>query len=208
VPPAQKVLILDFGNVVGFFDHRRACARLAALGTNGVTADEVFVRIFRTSLEPDYDSGRLTTPEFLAAVRQVLGSTASDAALGDAWSDIFWPNEDVVARLPAARRVASRILLASNTNELHFQRIAAEFAAPLASIDEAVLSFRVGACKPAPVFFERCLSAAGADPGDCIYVDDRPEYVEAARRAGMTGFVYTAATRFAPALAAAGLQLF
>ncbi len=186
----MQTLLLDFGNVVAFFDHRRASRQLAALAGAPTTAEQVFERVFASPLEPDLDRGRIPAPQFLRLLRGHLDLTASDDAIVTAWCDIFQPNEELVAQLPRVRPLVHRLVLASNTNDLHFQWIARQFAAPLALFDELVLSYRVGARKPEEAFFRRCVDAAGVPAGRCVFVDDKPEFVEAARQAGMAGVLY------------------
>jgi HAD superfamily hydrolase (TIGR01509 family) len=53
-----------------------------------------------------------------------------------------------------------------------------------------VLSFRVGARKPAVQFFEACIHASGRAPEEIIYLDDRQDYIVAARALGIHGFLY------------------
>jgi HAD superfamily hydrolase (TIGR01509 family) len=56
--------------------------------------------------------------------------------------------------------------------------------------DEQVLSFRLGARKPAAEFFEACIRAAARPAEQIIYIDDRRDYVAAANALGMRAFVY------------------
>lgn len=81
-------------------------------------------------------------------------------------------------------------MLASNTNELHFQWISTQFADALQHMDEFVVSFRLGARKPAPRFFEACIEVAGVAAEQCVYVDDRPDFVQVAVSMGMSGIAY------------------
>lgn len=188
----MKALIFDFGNVVAFFDHRRASRQLAALVRNNVTEDTIYEAVFGASLEESYDCGRISTPEFIEHLRCELGSAVPEEAIARAWCDIFWPNDEVMSLLPRLKGSGARLVLASNTNELHFQWILNRFAAPLANFDDFVLSYRIGSRKPAPAFFQKCLESARAAPEDCIYVDDRSDFVEVARAMGMTGLAYGA----------------
>ena len=207
VAAPRQSLILDLGNVVAFFDHRRACRQLAALATTGVTPIEVFDQIFGGSLEEDFDCGRITTTEFVGALRTRFGIVAPDASIGDAWSDIFRPNDDVASILPLLKRSTSRLVLASNTNDLHYRWLATRLSEAFACFDEFVLSFEVGVRKPAPAFFQRCVEAAGVEPRECVYVDDRQDFVEIANAIGMTGLLYEPAAGFVPLLVGAGIRV-
>ena len=51
--------------------------------------------------------------------------------------------------------------------------------------DAAVISTQVGATKPSPRMYAAILDALGADPADCLFVDDRTDNLEGALAAGM-----------------------
>lgn len=84
-----------------------------------------------------------------------------------------------------------RLVLASNTNPLHHQWFAPLFAETLSAIDAQVLSYQVGCRKPERAFFSACLAAARCTPAECLYVDDRQDFVAAGRELGLNGLVYT-----------------
>ena len=64
--------------------------------------------------------------------------------------------------------------------------------------DRLVLSYREKMSKPAEEIFRKAVQKAGAGvtAADCVYVDDRLDYVEAARRVGMTALVYYSHPQF------------
>jgi FMN phosphatase YigB (HAD superfamily) len=188
VPP--KTVILDFGNVVAFFDHRRACRQLAALSGRGSDEDDVFREVFETSLEHDVDAGAIPPDRFIDILRGRFWLEGTDDQIRTAWCDIFTLNEAVAALIPGLKRRGLRLMLASNTNALHFDWIAHRFAGVLTHFDALILSHQVGARKPDARFFARCLDAARADAAECLYVDDRAEFVDVARGMGMNGVVY------------------
>ena len=200
----MKALVLDFGNVIAFFDHRRACRRLAALSTARLSEEDVYRRVFESPLEPEVDRGRIGPPEFLNLLREHLELDAPDEAIVRAWCDIFQPNDHLIGQLPRLGRMAGRLVLASNTNALHFQWIAREFAGPLAGFHALVLSHEVGLRKPDAAFFSRCASEAGVPSAECVFVDDVPAFVEAARACGMRGIVYERGLDLVRLLEAAG----
>src|SRR5258708_10029217 len=93
-----KALAFDFGNVVGFFNHRLTTQRLTAHAD--LPSDALHALLFDGSLEDDYESGRISTAEFLKRIRQSCRLTCDETTLAAAWADIFWPNGDVCALLP------------------------------------------------------------------------------------------------------------
>src|SRR5712692_6661986 len=111
-----KTLIFDFGNVIGFFDHRLASSRLAEQA--GVAVEEMHVFLWDGPLEDDYEAGRISTAEFLRQIRERWQIGCADEVLGAAYADIFHTaNAELIALLPALKP-QHRLLLASNTNEL------------------------------------------------------------------------------------------
>src|SRR5688572_11839801 len=113
-----RCAVLDFGNVVAFFDHRKACRQLAELSRPSRDAAQVHQAIFETPLETDYDTGRISTATFLQVLRDDLGVQASDAEIGRAWADIFTLNPSMGAVIGELDTKGLRLVLASNTNAL------------------------------------------------------------------------------------------
>jgi glucose-1-phosphatase len=188
---SPRCLIFDFGNVIAFFDHGKAARQLAALGRRPLDAQQVYNAIFQTRLEEDYDSGRVTTATFIERLRVDLDLQAADAEIARAWNDIYTPNTAILDAIDQIDRRGARLVLASNTNELHYQWFRPLFAAALDRFDGEVLSFRIGCRKPDPRFFDACMRAcAPASVAECLYVDDRADFIEAARGRGLRGIVY------------------
>jgi HAD superfamily hydrolase (TIGR01509 family) len=185
-----RCVLVDFGNVIAFFDHRKACRQLAALSSVQMEVDAVYAEIFQTQLEADYDTGRISTRQFLDALRGTLRLDVTDDEIGRAWSDIYTPNEAMATTLQALKARGLRLVLASNTNELHHDWFDRVFADTLSVFDARVLSYQVGSRKPDRHFFAACLTAAECPASSCLYVDDRADFVAAGRVLGLTGLVY------------------
>jgi HAD superfamily hydrolase (TIGR01509 family) len=186
-----RCVLLDFGNVIAFFDHRKACQQLARLSSAGFDADAIYHTIFEDGLERGYDTGQLTTVEFIDRLRRAFALEASDAEIASAWSDIFTPNPAMTETILALKARGVRLVLASNTNALHHDWFARVFREPLSALDAQVLSYQVGSRKPEHPFFAACLDAAHCRAGECLYVDDRQDFVDVGRELGLCGLVYT-----------------
>ena len=185
-----RCILFDFGNVIALFDHMVACRHLASLSLQPLDPTDVYERIFKTSLEEDYDCGRASTAAFIERLRQELRLEASDDEIARAWCDIFTPNPAIEEVIVREKQRGTRLVLASNTNELHYQWFSRAFESVLQLFDEQVLSFRVGARKPDVRFFDACIRVSGRAADQIIYLDDRSDYVAAASALGMQAFVY------------------
>jgi epoxide hydrolase-like predicted phosphatase len=199
-----KAIVFDFGNVVAFFDHFKTLDRLAA--HTHQTPEQMYRAYIATDLEDAYDSGRITTAEFLERFRAACGLRCDDAVAAAAITDIFEPNRDVCELVPLLRP-RYRVLLGSNTNELHSRHFRRQFADVFAHFDALVLSHEVGLRKPRAGFYEHCHRLAGCAPGECVFVDDLPANVEAAREYGLRGVVYRRGDDIRRLLAEAGVSV-
>src|SRR5262245_16116001 len=116
----MKTIIFDFGNVIGFFSHRRASERLAE--HSNLSVDEIHAIRWDGPLEDDYEAGRISTADFLRQIRDQCRLHCSQELLIALYSDIFHaPNPDVIGLLPRLKP-RYRLLLGSNTNDLHAQQ--------------------------------------------------------------------------------------
>jgi FMN phosphatase YigB (HAD superfamily) len=201
---AITTIVFDFGNVIGFFDHRRAARKLAE--HTGLPADAFLPLLYDAALEDAYESGRLSSAQFLERVRQATRVDYPDEILGAAYSDIFWPNEEVCALVPRLRP-GYRLLLGSNTTELHARRFRREFAGTLQHFEHLVLSFEVGVRKPLAGFFEQCRQRAAAAPEECVFIDDLPANVAGARACGWHAIVYRDVADLCRCLAELGVTI-
>jgi putative hydrolase of the HAD superfamily len=188
----RPVLIFDFGNVVAYFDHARACARLGR--QLGLSGEELLARLRALGLGPvvrEYESGRMASEEFSTAFCRIAGlERISHAEFAAAWCDIFWANEPMAALLASLKARGHTLILGSNTNAMHADHYRIQFAATLAHFDHLVFSYEVGATKPQAAFYDACARAGGRLPAECIFIDDMPENVAGAQAAGMTGLLY------------------
>jgi putative hydrolase of the HAD superfamily len=183
-----KTIVFDFGKVVAFFDHRLVTTRLAPHGD--LPTDELHAFIFGGTLEDDYEAGRISSAEFIGQIRKKAGLRCSDEFLIASYTDIFWPNPDVTALLPRLRP-GYRLLLGSNTSELHSRHFRRQFADTLAVFDGLVLSHEIGARKPGSAFYQHCVRLGGCAAEECIFIDDLSANVAGARACGLKGIVYT-----------------
>ncbi len=184
-----QAVVFDFGNVLGFFSHRQAAEQLARYAPAGVTADDLLSFLGDTELEIAFEVGQVTSVEVLSLLRQRFHLRGDDAQLAWAIADMFTPNEPVCALIPQLRR-HYRLLLLSNTNDLHYRHYRRQFAATLNQFDALVVSHEVGVRKPDPRIYDHARELAGCPAEQCLFVDDLPVNIVAARACGWQGVVY------------------
>ncbi len=200
----MPTIFLDFGNVVGFFDHQRAVAKM--VGFTPLSATELTLSVYGSVVESDYETGRTNTAEFVRLAKANGQLTCTDAEFLEAFNDIFTPNPEVCDLIPKLAE-SHRLVLASNTNPAHFGRFSVQFADVLRHFAKLGVSHEAGARKPHAAFFAYCQQFADAPPGECVFVDDLPANVEAATAFGWKGIVYRPGEHLAAKLRAAGVAV-
>jgi FMN phosphatase YigB (HAD superfamily) len=182
-------IVFDFGNVLGFFSHRRAAEQLLRHAPAGVTINQLLAFFADSELEVAFECGRLTTAEVLLRLRRRFGLTGSDEELELACADMFTPNEPVCSLVPRLRE-RYRLLLLSNTNDLHYRHFRRQFSATLDCFHHLVASHEVGLRKPDVRLYRHAEQVAGARAEQCLFIDDLPANVEAARACGWQAVLY------------------
>jgi glucose-1-phosphatase len=191
MPVRRPALIFDFGNVVAFFDFTRACDRWGpGVGLSGQALLERVRGAGFTPLLQDYERGAMVSHDFARAFCELAGLSVAFEDFAPAWSDIFRLNEPVAGLVGRLKGEGYTLVLGSNTNELHATRFRDQFAETLRHFDALVLSYEVRHIKPSAGFYLACATAAGAEPAECVFIDDMPENVEGARSAGLSGVLY------------------
>ncbi len=183
----MQTIVFDFGNVVGYFDHRRTLERLALY--TDLTAAEMEAAVYGTPLEDAYEAGQISTEDFLAEVVRRWRLRCDQGTLAAAWADIFQPNPEVCSLVPLLKP-RYRLLLGSNTNDLHCRQFRRQFADVLELFDGLVMSYQIGVRKPHPGFFAHCHRQAQCPAEKCLFIDDLAANVAGAKACGWQGIVY------------------
>jgi putative hydrolase of the HAD superfamily len=183
----MKTLIFDFGKVVGIFDHYRTLSRLTEY--TDMSAQEMYARVYDNDLEDAFEKGLLSGEEFLAQFIKRCRLRCDCEYLHEAVKDIFTANAEVCELIPRLKP-QYRILLGSNTNVIHATHYRQQFHDVLRHFDGLVLSYEIGVRKPHAGFYDECLERAECRADECVFIDDMPANIVAARAAGMKGIVY------------------
>jgi glucose-1-phosphatase len=174
-----KCLIFDLGRVLIPFDFHRGYEGMSR--RCGLDSEEVRARIKSLNLVGPYETGLIETREFIDAVNRSLGVEMSDAEFAEIWGAIFLPETLLPEALIADLKSRFRLVLLSNTNELHFNLVSARYPI-LRHFHARVLSYEKKAMKPDPRIYEAAIAAAECRAEECFFTDDIADYVEGAKR--------------------------
>ncbi len=173
------------------FLHRRGAPRL-----------DLHATLERVGLS-DHETGRLDGAGLLERFR-TLAPQASHAELRAQWLQIFTPHQDMMALV---RRVAPHhgVYLLSNIGQLHWEHLVDRHG--IAGVGHGALtSFDAGVMKPDTAIYAQAEQKFALAPSRTVFVDDRPENIEAARARGWHGIVHRNFTDTREALLRLGVE--
>ena len=157
------------------FLHRRGAPRL-----------DLHATLERVGLN-DHETGRMDGAALIERFR-ALAPQASHAELRDQWLDMFAPHADMIA---LTQRIAPHhgVYLLSNIGHLHWEHLVERHG--IAGVGHGALtSFHAGVMKPDTAIYAQAEHKFALVPAMTVFVDDRPENIEAARARGWHGIVH------------------
>jgi putative hydrolase of the HAD superfamily len=202
-----RVVFFDLGQVLCRFDWRPSIEALAAR-LDGVDATTISSWLLSPEGPHDaYCQGHIDERQLFDALHDRFDPQRrlEDAWLAELWCDIFSPQDGALELVDTLDGQCHRGLI-SNTNRLHFEWLDRRFRLG-ARLDSLTLSHEAGCLKPAAEIFETALRAARAGPRDVFYVDDLPEFVEAARNRGWQAEVFGGVSELARTLRDLGFAI-
>ena len=119
------------------------------------------------------------------------------------WSDMFHPNEPMLALLRSLKGKLPRLVL-SNTNAIHMRVVFGRFP-QLWDLDGFVFSHEVGCEKPDPRIYRRVLRRYRLVAARAVFIDDLAENVAGARAVGLRAIHYRDAAQTLGELAELGI---
>jgi HAD superfamily hydrolase (TIGR01509 family) len=176
-----KIVVFDLGKVLVDFDYGIAGARVAARAR--MPLEELRTFLSSSPLLFRYETGLMTKQEFYNEICAASGYSGTLDEFCHFFADIFVPIEPMVKLHAELRQRGYPTYLFSNTNELAVGHIRRNFPF-FGNFDGYILSYEVRAMKPDPKIYEALEQMANRRGADVLYLDDRPENVEAGAARG------------------------
>ena len=176
-----RALIFDMGSVfLQMFDE---APRQQIAERLGLELDAIYAAIFDSESSRRAMLGEFSYEDHWAWVCAELGLAGDDCA--DLHTE-FWRADGIDRELTACiRALRSRYKIGLLTNAWDDLRRKLVRWGLTDLFDDVVNSAEVGLAKPDPEIYNLALRRLGVAPAEAIFVDDRLENVEAARRVGM-----------------------
>lgn len=200
---AFRLILSDLGGVVVECETDRIMHHVAQL--IGRSFDEVQEAVYDRELLFAFELGKLNAQGYYEGLRGKLTLPWTYEQFVRSWNDMIREKPEVTRLLPALRKTC-RLMALTNTNELHLNYIKTGVRS-LAVFDDWIASCDVGVRKPDPAIYQLALHRADVPARDTVYIDDRPELVEAGRAMGLTAIRFESAEQLAGELRRLGLNL-
>lgn len=176
-----SVIVFDLGNVLIKFDYNIAIKKLDSIEHN---LGKKFYDNYRANyhIHRQFEKGLLTEEEFLEIMLANLDHKVEAEDFCRIYSEIFEPNQEVVSLLPKLKNNYQLILL-SNTDPLH-KKYGWDKYEFLSHFNYKVLSYEAKSVKPEEKIYRTVEQISQNPSHKHLYIDDIPEYVEAAKQLG------------------------
>lgn len=182
-----KNIVFDIGNVLAGFIWQDFYHSFGY-------SDEIFEKLadatVRSTFWNEMDRGKLTDEELLE------GFVKNDPSIEKELREVFQNVNGMIKRydyaIPWIKELKERgfhVYVISNfAHKAHEECIdALDF---LSEVDGGILSYQVQLIKPSPEIYRLLCSRYGLKAEECVFIDDLPKNVEAARKEGMQGIVF------------------
>lgn len=194
----MKTIIFDLGKVIVPFEVELRISSLKEITT--LTAEDVNEKILLSVEGRSYEEGKLSSAEFYEFVAKTLESKMSFEKFSEVWNSIFMLEPILDESLIEELSRKYKLLILSDTNEIHFEFIKQNFPI-LRHFDDFVLSYEVGYLKPSKEIFQAAVEKAGCLPEECFFTDDKLENVVGAKKYGINAVQFISAEQFEEYLA-------
>lgn len=182
-----KIIAIDVGDVLFSTKPDEQYRRLALI--SGKSMEEVREAIEKNNFLSDYELGKINTTNFEENVCNSLKIKNSKKVFEEIWNSVLdRPNYLLINRLLELKEMY-KLILASNTNEIHWKMIRSIFREMNFEIS-SVLSFEIGFKKPDIQFFKKILASSDISPKDVLFIDDSLKNINEASALGIVSHQY------------------
>lgn len=182
--PTIDAIIFDLGRVLVAIDNRLLTEGLFK-GLDPADAQDVARQTMADPAMVAFNSGRIGPEEFYAKMRRTYRLSIPFEEFCNLWCGIFYPMdgmEELVRSLDGKMKLG----LLSDTDPLHWNFVRGAYPWIDRLFKKPTLSYKLGVMKPAPAIYLQAARNVGAEPQNCLYIDDLEDNVLGARAVGMT----------------------
>ena len=183
-----KNILFDLGGVLVDLDVHASIRKMAELLPNTDEAPITWKDLIgggETKLVQQYQTGKITTDDFVQTILAACRPTTTREQIVDAWFAMLRTiPEQRLAMIRRLKEAGLHIYILSNINELHVDWVKQHYPELLALCDKAFFSNEIQIAKPDLAAYEYVLSHADIKADETLYIDDLGANITAGQAAG------------------------
>jgi glucose-1-phosphatase len=201
-----RTIIFDIGRVLVRINLSRI--KIALADGLALSPEELWSAIETDPRWADWQEGRMSAHDWHLNLTSRLGISMDFGNFTMVWNEALDPEPIHPNSFFEALGKKYQLGLLSNTDPIHVAQLESgyEFFRYF-PIGVRTYSCTVGASKPNALIFREALRACKAKAEETVYIDDIPEYAEAAKRLGMSGVQFQYREQLLADLKGLGVQL-
>lgn len=180
-----SAIIFDLGGVLLDLDQGKTIRTFSRLG---IDLEELNAK---SSLFTDFETGKITAPDFRHALKSVLKGEITDTQIDHAWNAMLLETKRERFEIIGELRGHFKTYLLSNTNSIHIDSFR-QYIDGFSGIDKwnslfdkQYLSYEIGLRKPGKEIYEYVLKDIGHAGNECLFIDDSLPNLHGATAAGI-----------------------
>jgi glucose-1-phosphatase len=177
----SPIVAFDLGKVLVDFDYSIAARKIGERSTQ--PPENLHAFLGSSPVLFQFETGQLTRQEFFDAIRKATGFQGSLEEFGGYFAEIFSEMRAMTELHAELRRRGLKTYIFSNTNDIAIEHIRRNFPF-FQNFDGYIFSYEVKAMKPETKIYEALEKMAGKRGAEILYIDDRPENVDAGKARG------------------------
>jgi putative hydrolase of the HAD superfamily len=197
----SKTIIFDLGGV--YFSNGTRIA-IDALAAKYSIARDAVEDILNGDAGKQYRIGTLSAGQFWQRAKTSWNIQESSEALALLWCSSYRPIDGTVKLVDRLKSAGHELLYLSDNTAERVTYLDRQYHF-LQKFDDGIFSHIVNCKKPEPVIYQLLLAKASHPATACVYIDDKPEYLEPAKDLGMEIIAFKTAEQLETDLAKLGL---
>lgn len=185
-------IVFDLGGVLLDLDQGKT---LRAFKRLGVDLEDINLE---STVFTDYETGKLSSEDFLQFINTKLKGNASSEQITEAWNAMLLGITAERFQFLEQLRKTFRVYLLSNTNEIHIRSVHQYLSTTFGLdrwnqlFDHQFLSYEMGSRKPDAACYLQVLNHIGKQPQEVLFIDDSHTNIRGATKVGIHTLLATA----------------
>ena len=187
-----KAILFDWGGVLTQGRYRDSIIRLI---DSRYKTQIALKRSFIGKLMDKMDSNTLEFDDFTKKINKKFEINISVDEMDEIFRKAILPANSELIDIIKKLKNKYRVVLASNNNPKTVSIVRAKYEELLNLFEKTYFSFEIGLCKPDKEFFLYILRDLGLDRENVLFIDDKLENVQSAKKIGMKSIQFESSTQ-------------